>query len=336
MASLYFNSDYASAGLHPNGVQQGINLEYTIDGIRDANSPFGKETMINPNVPGFTAVYSLQTIGNPIDTFAATGLEDKPAAIVSLEGTPVPSNARVPSDPAADEEAALNWLDENLCFQGITEPMTEPIKLDTTHTFRVVVNGASDLTVNEDCVAGDTLVWRAVDAKRVEQKKRGTMLERINPNSPDIVPLRDEYFAGTLRDITAKVVRLLEPSDFRIAPDGSKKIARLSSLTDRLAKALQGEMDGLARGKKRQIVRILGLIENALAFAHKVGEYAKVTNPSNGEKRDHTDGIAADAGALASNIGSHYSDIASHKVGRAHKNAKAGFTTFCQVNTGSS
>jgi hypothetical protein len=328
--SFFLHDSYGSAGLHPNGVQQAIYLEYTADGVVDEKSPFGQRVTPNQTVPGFSAVYSLNLIGDPYDTFAATGLEDKPAGIVDITGTPVPRDIKT-------EDEAMDWLDMNLRFQGFTNPMTEALKLDNTHTFVVMVNGATDVIVNEDVIAGDTLVWRPTTKKRRDDKaKTGTMLERSNPQCPDIVPLRTEYFVGTLRDTTAKVIRLLKPSDFVLAPNGDYKITHLSSLLDRILTANQDDIGGETRGKKRQIMRILGMMENALSISAKVNKFAKGKQLNQGEINDEIDAIAEDTGALAGNVGDHYSDIACHKVGRAHKNAKSGFTTFAQVNTGSS
>jgi len=329
--AFFLHDSYGSAGLHPNGVQQAIYLEYTADGVIDEQSPFGKRMSPNQTIPGFSAVYSLDVIGDPYDTFAATGLEDKPAGIIDITGMPVPRDIKT-------EDEAMDWLDMNLRFQGFTNPMTEALKLDNTHTFVVMVNGATDVIVNEDVIAGDTLVWRpTTTARRAEKANSGTMLERSNPNCPDIVPLRSEYFVGTLRDMTARVIRVLKPTDFVVNPAGGYKVVHLSSLMDRIMNDNKDDFGGETRGKKRQIMRILGMMENSLSIAAKVSQYAvggALLNP--GDKTTAIDAIAEDAGALASNVGGHYFDISCHKVGRAHKNAKAGFTTFAQANTGSS
>jgi len=336
------HDNYGSSGIHPNASQQAINLQFGADNINDEKSPYGAQTTPNAKIPGFTPVYSLKKTDDPIDTFGATGLEDSPVGRVSMAGLPVPEECRPKNADKDDEEAYLTWTDENLAFQGITEPATEPFDMDVARTYRVIMNGATDTIINEDVQAGDTLVWRPIGRTRREQKAtKGSWLERMNPNSPDVVPLTKEYFSGNFASITASVVKGLDKSDLRRikAQAGAPDTESLDGLIKRLQNNNPGDSEytDMTRSRKRQIIRVLMALENAVKINEAIDKYLEISDSASpGIKNTKIDAISAAAGASALNIGSHYHDITSHKMGRAVKNGKGGFTTFMVTNTGSS
>lgn len=333
--SFFLHDTYGSAGLHPNISQHEIKLEFASDGVESKTSYFGPKRSINEKIPGFTMVYSIRKTDDPVETFAATGLEDKPVGRVTNEGLPTPDG-----DKMSDEDA-LAWQDAHLCAQGVTGPWTEPLTMDINRSYAVTVNGATDVIVNEDVEPGDTLIWRPITKARMEWKAtKGSMLERQNPGAPDIVPLRTEYFRDSVESIARRVVNHLEPNDFNLVRGtGQDKSLQITGLLKRMKNSADAEMRGdLPRGKQRQILSILGFLENALALGDHVKTYQAVaaSAATPGAKKEALDLVCSTLGAMAQNTAAQYAEITAHKFARAHKHGKGGFTAFATVNTGSS